>query len=254
MGTVTTRGVLSFVLVAMACRPAPGEQTEPPGTASETPAASTDDEPEPSDGGLQVAEGDEALANTPQKYDDGAYSISGLRRELDARIAEGEAGTQVLVRAYVQDIYVAPTCPPKEPCPPPKQPHVWLVDDPEEEGKREAMLLVDYRFAIPQWDAERWKGESEVELRTGERYTFKGKFVRFSDTGFAHDRGLLEFRSYRPHDSKTGEELDQWVMPPGAHWHPIVIELEEEQNRRLMEKAAEAAVQKRRKGRRGSSR
>src|SRR5690606_18815442 len=103
----------------------------------------------------------------------------------------GEQGTEVLVRGYVQEIYVAPECPSGEVCAPPKQPHVWITDAPEEKGKKRAMMVVNYRFAIPAWDAKRWKKEPEVVLEVGKRYTFKGKFKRFSDTGFAFDRGLL---------------------------------------------------------------
>ncbi|MCA9711143.1 MAG: hypothetical protein KDK70_35200 [Myxococcales bacterium] len=177
-------------------------------------------------------------AKVPETYPDGAYSIAGLRAHQDARVAEGEAGAEVMVRAYVAKIYVPPTCPEGEACPPPKQTHVWVVDDPDEHGLRRAMLVVNYRFLIPEWEARRWKDEPEVVLEQGQQYTFKGRFKRFSDTGFAHDQGLLEFVGYRPHDPDTGRELELWVYPPGSPWHPVEIARMEEQSARLAEMAA----------------
>jgi hypothetical protein len=179
---------------------------------------------------------------SPETWDDGAYSIYGLRQELDHNIKEGEAGKEVLIKGYVQEIYVAPECPPGEVCPPPKQPHVWITDKPDEKGKKRAMMVVNYRFSIPEWDSKRWKDEPQVILEKGRRYTFKGKFKRFSDTGFAYDRGLLEFVAYRPLDPETGQELATWIYPPAAPWHPIEIARQEEENARLAEKAKESAT------------
>lgn len=169
------------------------------------------------------------------KYEAGEWSIAGLRKDIDARVEEGNAGTEIEVRAYVQEIYVPPMCPAGDVCPPPKQPHVWVVDDAAEKGKRNAMLVVSYAFMIPEWDAKRWEGEPEVVLEVGKQYTFKGKFKQFSDTGFASDRGLLEFVAVRY------EPGGPWVYPPGAYWHPVEIARQEEENRKLAEKAAEAA-------------
>src|SRR5690606_20156258 len=98
----------------------------------------------------------------PEKWEDGSYSLYGLRADLDENVKAGEQGTEVLVRGYVQEIYVAPECPSGEVCAPPKQPHVWITDAPEEKGKKRAMMVVNYRFAIPAWDAKRWKKEPEV--------------------------------------------------------------------------------------------
>ena len=41
-----------------------------------------------------------------------------------------------------------------------------------------------------------------VMFEKGKRYTFRGKFKQFSDTGFAFDKGLLEFLAYRPLDTR----------------------------------------------------
>jgi hypothetical protein len=180
---------------------------------------------------------------SPEQWDDGAFSIYGLRRELDQNVEDGEKGKDIIVKGYVQEIYVPEECPDGEVCPPPKQPHVWITDKPDEMGKKRAMMVVNYRFTIPEWDAKRWKDEPDVILERGKRYTFKGKFKQFSNTGFAFDRGLLDFVAYKPHDPETGQEIDTWVYPPGADWHPVQVAHQEEQNAKLAEKAKASAVQ-----------
>ena len=174
---------------------------------------------------------------SPETWEDGSYSIYGLRKDLDARVKEGESGKEIIVKGYVLDIYIPPECPEGEICPPPKQPHVWVTDKPEEKGKKRAMMVVNYRFTIPEHDAKRWRQEPDVVLEKGKRYTFKGKFKQFSDTGFAFDRGLLEFVAYKPIDPETGKELLNWVYPPGAAWHPLEVQRVEAENARLAEKA-----------------
>lgn len=188
-------------------------------------------------------------ADVPDRYDDGAYSIRGLRQELDARLAEGEAGQEIVVRAFVSRIYVPPECPQGSPCPPAKQPHLWVTDADDDHGTRRALMVVSYSFPIPEWEAKDWKKQPHVAMDVGKRYTIRGRFKRFSDTGFAHDQGLLEFIAYRPHDPETGQEQpDTWVHPPGAPWHPLVIAQQEAANRALAERAArEGARGKRRK-------
>ncbi|MCA9711192.1 MAG: hypothetical protein KDK70_35460 [Myxococcales bacterium] len=177
----------------------------------------------------------------PEQWEDGAWSIWGLRRDIDKHVTEGEAGTEVTVKGWVQEIYVPPECPEGEACAPPKQPHVWITDGEGVEGKKRAMMVVNYRFTIAEWQAKDWKDQPDVVLEKGKRYTFKGLFKQFSDTGFAYDNGLLEFRSYKPHDPETGAEMDTWVYPPGAAWHPLTIQQQDEQNAKLAEAAAKAA-------------
>jgi hypothetical protein len=182
-------------------------------------------------------------ADVPDRYDDGAYSIRGLRRELDARIAEGEAGQEILVRAFLSRIYTPPECPQGSPCPPTRQPHLWLTDDDDDRGTRRALMVVSYSFAIPEWQAKDWKKQPQVAMDVNKRYTIKGRFKRFSDTGFADDQGLLEFIAYRPHDPETGQEQPgKWVYPRGAPWHPLVIAQQEAANRALAERAARDAA------------
>lgn len=178
----------------------------------------------------------------PEKWEGTeAWSIWGLRRDLDQAVADGEKNTEIEVKGWVQEIYLPPECPEGENCPPPKQPHVWITDYEGVEGKKRAMMVVNYRFSIPEWQAKDWKDQPDVILEKGKRYTFKGVFKQFSDTGFASDRGLLEFRFYKPLDPETGAEMDVWVAPPSAPWHPLTIQQQDEQNAALAEAAAKAA-------------
>ena len=183
-----------------------------------------------------------------EQYADGSFSIYGLRQDIDGNTKKGDAGTEVLVKGYVQEIYVPPECPEGEICPPPKQPHVWITDKPDQLGKKRAMMVVNYRFSIPEWDAKRWKDQPDVIMEKGQQYTFKGKFKRFSDTGFAFDSGLLEFVAYKPHDPETGAELDSWVYPPNAPWHPLEVQRMDEENAALAEKAKAALDKKKADG------
>lgn len=223
---------LALALVAPAC------------DKEEEPLQQKSDEEEAPDSNIQVQlppSPDFEEGKAPEKWDEEAFSIWGLRRDVDKNAKEGESGTEVIVKGWVQEVYVPPPCPEGEQCPPPKQPHMWITDHQDSKGKKRAMMVVNYRFTIPEWDAARWKDQPDVVFTEGKRYTIKGKFKQFSDTGFAFDRGLLEFVAYKPLDPETGAELPTWVSPPGAPWHPLEILRQEESNAALAERAKETA-------------
>lgn len=194
-------------------------------------------------------------ARAPVKWDDPdqSYSIYGLRKDIDDRLKEGESGKEVIVKGWVQEIYVPPECPEGQLCAPGKQPHFWITDQQDGQGKKRAMMVVNYYFPIPEWDKDTlamWKDIPLVVVEVGKQYTIKGKFKRFSDTGFAHDNGLLEFVSYKvpnpdPKAPNPGELV--WIAPPNSDWHPKTVQMQEEQNAKMMErmqKDAEAAGKK----------
>ncbi|EDM74079.1 hypothetical protein PPSIR1_10185 [Plesiocystis pacifica SIR-1] len=194
-------------------------------------------------------------AKAPLQYEDDAdkpFSIFGLRKDIDENLKKGEAGETTIVKGWVQEIYVPPECPEGELCPPGKQPHFWITDSADSKGKKRAMMVVNYYFPIPEWDTDTqklWEEEPLVVIEVGKEYTIKGKFKRFSDTGFAHDNGLLEFHSYKAKDEETGEV--KWVAPPNSDWHPKMIAMTEEQNREMqerMQKEAEALKKKKEGG------
>lgn len=252
--------VLAGLVGMLGCRPAPPSSTagadtpEPTTTAAPAPlllVPLTQGRPPPSvKVELPPSFGFER-ADVPSRYDDGAYSVAGLREDLDARLAEGEAGQEILVRAFLSRIYVPPECPEGSLCPPPKQPHLWVADAYDERGMRRALMVVGYSVAIPEWDAKTWRKQPAVVMEVGKQYTLKGRFTRLSDTGFAADQGLLQFVAYRPLDPATGRERPQWVYPPGAPWHPLAIQQQEAENRALAERAAREPARRKPRARSG---
>jgi hypothetical protein len=186
-------------------------------------------------------------ARAPEKWEDGSLSIFGLRANIDENIKAGEAGTEIEMKGFVQEIYVPPECPPDDAfCDPGKQPHFWITDKADTKGKKRAMMVVNYRFKIQDYEEDMWKDAPQISVEVGKQYKFKGKFKRFSDTGFAHNMGLLEFVAYEGViDEETGQT--GWVYPPAAPWHPIAVAAQEAQNKELAEKAA-AALEKKKGG------
>ncbi len=241
---MTQRNVFSILLAAplvlAACDDAPAEGAEAGAQKEEQiPNVQVNLPPSP----------DFQEGKAPEKWEDGSYSIWGLRQNVDENLAAGNNGEIIQLKGWVMEVYVPPECPEGEFCPPGKQPHVWITDHEGGKGKKRAMMVVNYRFQIPEWDADRWKGAPEVVLEVGKQYTFKGKFVRFSSTGFAHDQGLLEFDSYQALNPETGQM--EWVYPPGAAWHPMEIARQEEENAALAAKAAQTAEDYKNRGKEG---
>jgi len=195
-------------------------------------------------------------ARAPVKWDndpDEAFSIYGLRKDIDDHLKDGEAGKEVVIKGWVQEIYVPAECPADQLCPPGKQPHFWITDNENELGKKRAMMVVNYYFPIADWDTDTqniWKDVPLVVVEVGKQYTIKGKFKRFSDSGFAHDNGLLEFVSYKvpnpdPKAVNPGELV--WIAPPNSDWHPQTLAAEAAQAAEMqarMQKDAEAAKKK----------
>ena len=187
-------------------------------------------------------------ARAPETWDDGDLSIYGLRRNLDENVDKGDAGEMITVKGYVQEIYIPPECPEGELCPPGKQAHFWITDFENEKGRKRAMMVVNYRFPIAEWDEDTqkmWEDQPEVVVEKGKQYRIKGKFVRSSATGFTHDQGLLEFNSYEFTDPESGEV--KWISPPNSDWHPLTVAAQDEANKEMQErmrKDAEALKQK----------
>ncbi|MCA9693015.1 MAG: hypothetical protein KC636_25690 [Myxococcales bacterium] len=234
------RVFLNTVLPALLCT-----AVIAPGCEDEQAAAKQPDEDEASseDANIKVElppPPDFDEGKVADKWEDGSYSIYGLRNELEENVKAGDAGTEITVRGYVQEIYEPTPCPEGETCPPGKQPHIWIVDKPEEKGKKRAMMVVNYSFTISDFEADMWKDVPDVTFEKGQQYTIKGKFKRFSDTGFADHRGLLEFVSVKVADPETGSET--WRAPPGAPWHPVTLAAQEEQQKKLIEKVNKDAA------------
>lgn len=222
---VRTRSMLGLALLAGGCvsSPAPSQPAQP------APESITDESL-----GLPPAP-DFPELTAPARYDDGSWSIRGLREDLDAQVKRGDAGEMVDLWVYVQEVYAPPNCEVGRPCPVAKTAHMWVTDHPGELGKAGALMVAEQDFAIPK--EEMWEGARPLEFVVGQRVHVRGVFLQLSSTGFAHDRGLLEFRYL---------EVDgEWQPPPAAPWHPLVIEVMEAENRRMqlrMQREAEALL------------
>ncbi len=190
-------------------------------------------------------------ARAPLQYEDDPdkpFSIFGLRKDIDENLKKGDEGEVIALKGWVQEIYVPPECPEGELCPPGKQPHFWITDTQNAEGKKRAMMVVNYYYPIPDWDEDTkklWEEEPLVAIEVGKQYTIKGRFVRVSGSGFAHDNGLLEFETYKALDEETGAEV--WIAPPNCDWHPKMVEMtriQNEETQARMQRDAEALKKK----------
>jgi hypothetical protein len=156
----------------------------------------------------------------PAIYEDGTWSIRGLRSVLEELLPEAEQDRVVRVTAWVQEVYQQPECPEGVLCPPGKMPHAWLVDDPGVRGKQLALMLTGTEFPIPEWDEESrvfWAGAQTIELEVGRRYVFMGWFRRFTESGFGHDAGLLELLAVTDYPAPA---KSLWIVPINSQFHP----------------------------------
>ena len=139
----------------------------------------------------------------PTTYDDGSYSVYGLRSRLQTTI-----DTQVEVTGYVTDIYAPPECE-QEPCPTPLAPHFWIADTRDESSKQKMLMIVGYAENQQQIDeaveqAERGRYEPPdpetgllpipTDLAVGNKLKAKGRFARVA-AGFNNSEGLLEYNA-----------------------------------------------------------
>jgi hypothetical protein len=158
--------------------------------------------PEPSDVGFP---------EVPLRYEDGAYSVRGLREDFSARIQAGKANEPIRLRGWVQSVETPlPACPRAGSCDPP---HFWLTDAPEIRGRRRAMLVGPLRFAIPDWDEESWVGVPELDVQVGREVVCKGMFTVRSRHHLRDARGMLELEACQ-------DDSGDWIIPRGASWHP----------------------------------
>lgn len=153
----------------------------------------------------------------PIQYDDGTWSVYGLRKRIRQTIDE-----EIRVKAYIVKIFEATPCPEGRTCPPPPMPHLWLGDDLEETKERRLLRLVGYANSQEEMIKAREEAESgeepdEEELaaglppiiydwQQGKQYIIKGRFARSSGTGFSYSEGLLEYMEHQCLDCPPPEE------------------------------------------------
>jgi hypothetical protein len=191
-----------------------------------------------------------AAPEVPLTYDDGAFSVRGLREDFDAQIANYDAqinapgwrpdlepipDKEILVRAWVVSVYTPPPgcgidCP---------QAHVRVADGPTVEDRGLQLLVGAIAFGMTEDEEKIWADEPKVVLEVGKQYLFKGIFKRMTSMGFEDPRGVLEFIGYR-------DGAGEWILPPAAPWHPKTIEMWAAEDAAMMEKMKRDAARLRR--------
>ena len=143
----------------------------------------------------------------PLQYSDQSYSVYGLRRAIRRTI-----NTDVNVTAYIAKVYVPPECPPKEKCPLPPAPHIWLADTQTETDPTKLLLVGGYaenQKALDEALKETKRGKKAdpppedtgllpvpTDLFNGAKVKLKGKFTYMSGAGFQSSEGVLDYAGH----------------------------------------------------------
>lgn len=140
----------------------------------------------------------------PVQYPDQSYSVYGLRRALRRTI-----NTEVNVTAYIAKVFVPPECPPKEKCPLPPAPHIWLADTKGEQDPAKQVIVAGYaenQKAIEEAIKDAKKGKKKdpeaeeaglipipTDFLDGAKIKLKGRFSFMSGAGFQSSEGVLDY-------------------------------------------------------------
>jgi hypothetical protein len=146
----------------------------------------------------------------PIQYSDQSYSVYGLRRALRRTI-----NTEVNVTAYIAKVFVPPECPPKEKCPLPPAPHIWLGDTKTETDNNKMLLVGGYaenQKAIDEAIKEAKKGKKAAapppeeetgiipiptDFFPGAKIKIKGRFAYMSGAGFQSSEGVMDYAEHQ---------------------------------------------------------
>lgn len=148
----------------------------------------------------------------PTQYSDQSYSIYGVRRALRKTI-----DTDVSVTGYIAKVYVPPECPPKQRCPLPPAPHIWLSDVQGETDEMKLLLVAGYAENQASIDeaiknAKRGKKPTAEELKEqtdmgilpipvdffqGAKVKVTGRFSYVSGSGFQSSEGVLTYGGHQ---------------------------------------------------------
>jgi hypothetical protein len=147
----------------------------------------------------------------PTQYSDQSYSVYGVRRALRKTI-----DTDVAITGYIAKVYVPPECPPKQQCPLPPAPHLWLADTAGEQDESKLLILAGYAENQAAIDdaikaAKKGKKPTAEELKEqedtgilpiptdffpGAKVKVTGRFAYVSGSGFQSSEGVLEYRGH----------------------------------------------------------
>lgn len=154
----------------------------------------------------------------PVQYSDQSYSVYGLRRALRRTI-----NTEVTVTGYIADVYTPPECPPKQKCPLPPAPHIWLGDEKTQTDKTKLVLVGGYaenQKAIDEAIKEAKKGKRAAapppeetglipvptDFFKGAKIKLKGRFSYMSGAGFQSSEGVLDYAGHETLEPGTPPE------------------------------------------------
>ena len=141
----------------------------------------------------------------PTQYPDQSYSVYGLRRAIRRTI-----NTELHVTAYIAKVYTPPECPPKEKCPLPPAPHMWLADSKTETDPTKLLLVAGYaenQKALDDAQKELKKHKKAAaappedtgllpvptDFFPGAKVKLKGRFTYMSGAGFQSSEGVLDY-------------------------------------------------------------
>ncbi len=140
-------------------------------------------------------------------YEDGTYSVYGLRKN----IAKG-IDTKVTVTAYIVEMYEKPVCEKGKPCHT-LMPHLFLADEKDEPLAKRRLRLVGYAQSFKEMKeakaASKKKRPATESLdglpapppivwdwQPGAQYKITGQFTRRSGSGFMETDGLIVYEDH----------------------------------------------------------
>ncbi len=147
----------------------------------------------------------------PTQYADQTYSVYGLRRALRKTIDQ-----DVEVTGYIAKVFVPPECPPKQKCPLPAAPHIWVGDTPNETDDSKLLIVAGYaenQKAIDDAIKEEKSGKKKdakaeqekeeagllpvpTDFFQGAKIKVKGHFAYISGSGFQSSEGVLNYNGH----------------------------------------------------------
>ena len=149
----------------------------------------------------------------PTQYSDQSYSVYGLRRMMRKTI-----DTDVAVTGYIAKVYVPPECPPKQKCPLPPAPHIWVSDVQGETDDGKTLIVAGYaenQAAIDDAIKEAKKGRKSAKAQAAEKekedvgllpvptdffqgakIKVNGRFAYVSGSGFQSSEGVLQYAGH----------------------------------------------------------
>jgi hypothetical protein len=153
----------------------------------------------------------------PIQYSDQSYSVYGLRRAIRRTIS-----SDVNVTGYITKVFTPAECPPKEKCPLPPAPHIWIADTKTEADATKLLLVGGYaenQKALDEALKESTKKNKKAappedtgllpvptDLFLGAKIKLKGKFTYMSGAGFQSSEGVLDYAGH--------ETLEPGEPPP----------------------------------------